>query len=149
MGKRISVGVDGFGQHRIDIVNPDDRIWTRHRYILWFGACGTTHRMIWANNFEAALETAGEWLAEHAPGHIMAHGSEEHAELIREACKERGIDFDPSKCYGTIEPPWDEILQEAEADLTYTESGLITSYEWGIDFEDPTREEIKAFIEGR
>ena len=44
---------------------------------------------------------------------------------------------------------YQEAIQDAEADLTYTEAGFLTSYEWGIVFEDPTREQILEFLDGR
>ena len=134
------------GSHELTLVNPEERDWKRHNYILWFGACGATYLRVWEDSLEDALETAAAWLAEHAPGHIMAHGSEEHVELIKEQCEEHGVEFDPSKCCGVIEEPWDSILQDAEADLTYTESGFLTSHEWGIVMEDPSRKELIEWL---
>ncbi len=97
--------------------------------------------MIWANGLEAAIEIAGEWLAEHAPGHIMPEGSEELESLRREACNEAGLEYPLPDGEEYAEEHW-AAFQDAETDLTYTESGYLTSYEWGIDLEDPSRAEV-------
>jgi hypothetical protein len=93
--------------------------------------------MIWADGLESAIEIAGEWLAEHAPGLIIRNDAPLLAELMGEACAELGVD--PSQPGG---PEYDAAWEQATADLTYTESGYLTSYEWGIDLEDPTRAQV-------
>lgn len=145
-GKRIVIGPRGtsFGR-AVELVNPTDRDWTRHRYVMWFGACGATRLMVWANSLDDAIETAAEHLAEHAPGHVMSEWSEEHRELIREVCAERGVEF-PAGFEALDDDEKYDICEEAEADLTRTESGFLTSYEWGIDLEDPTRAELDEFL---
>ena len=84
---RAFIGPKGtsFGR-AVYMANPTDRSWTRHRYILWFGACGATRVMVWANDLESAMEEAAEWLKEHAPGHITEEWGEEHKCLVREVC---------------------------------------------------------------
>ncbi len=115
-------------------VNGSDRDWTRHRYVLWFGACAPTRLMIWANGLESAIEIAG---------HIMPEGSEELAELRKEACEEAGLPYPPTCDHSELEEEgYYAAFESAEADLTYTESGYLTSYEWGIDLEDPTRAQV-------
>lgn len=119
------------------VVNSEDRQWTRHRYVLWFGACAPVHLMVWGNSLESALEVCGAWLAEHTPGLIITHDSKELRDLVDESARELGID---------AEIPCDYRAQDhATADLTYTEAGYIASWEWGIDFEDPTRDQLKTF----
>lgn len=131
----------------LTIINPNDRNWTRHRYVLWFGACGPTHLMAYANSLDDALEECGEWLAKHAPGLIMAAWGEEHSALVKEACEEAGLTYPPpSDVCADMDHHYQDAQQSAESDLTYTESGYLTSHEWGITLEDPTRSEIKAFI---
>lgn len=125
----------------IRVVNPSDRDWTRHRYVLWFGACGPTRLMVWANGLDSALELAGEWLAEHAPGHIMAHDSEELRALVRASAEDLGLDLSRS-----VDAEY-RAHDHATADLTYTEAGYLTSWEWGIDLEDPTRATLLAFAD--
>lgn len=49
-------------------VNSHDKSWTRHRYILWFGAYGWTRLMVWANSVSDALDEAADWMEENAPG---------------------------------------------------------------------------------
>jgi hypothetical protein len=127
----------GIGIARGDSLDDSDGKW-----LFQFGAYGTTYVLVVGDrSLDDALETAAAWLAEHAPGHIMEHGSEEHTTLIQEACAEHGIaweDFDHET--------HDEIVQEAESDLTYTESGFLTSYEWTVT-EHPTREYLLALQE--
>lgn len=137
----------------LNIVNPTDRDYARHTWILNFGCVGTTFLMIWANGIEDAIEIAADWLATNAPGHIMAEWSDEHKDLIREVCEERGIAFPEgfeALCKdardGVSEDAW-QICEEAEADLTRTESGFLTSYEWGIWAEDPERSEVLELVE--
>lgn len=104
-------------------------------YILTFGQISATLLFIWARSLEAALEEAGETLAEHFPGLIMKPDDPELQELYDEAREELGEDADE-----------DEVMQQAEADLTYTESGYITSYEWGIA-SDPEGNEWPEAVE--
>lgn len=132
---------------KIVVVNPVERSWTRNRYVLWFGACGPTRLMVWANGLEDALEEAAEWLAENAPGLIMTHDSEELRSLVREACEERGISYDDMPWRGDddAQEAWNDACDAATVDHTYTESGWIPSWEWGICLEDPTRAELLEY----
>jgi len=98
-------------------------------YILWFGAHAPTRLFIWARSLEAALEEAAGTLADHFPGLIMQHDDPQLKELYDEAREELVED-------GDEDPDEGEVMEKATADLTYTESGYIPSYEWGID-SDP------------
>lgn len=133
---------------RINIANPSERRWWPNSYLFSFGAYGSTYVLAYGSSLEDALEEAAAWLADNAPGHLMPFGGEEHTDLIKEACHERGIEFDPDKCCGVIEESWDDILQEAEADLTYTESGFLTSYEWTVH-ENPSKADLIALYRAR
>lgn len=115
----------------LEIVNPGDRSWTRHRYILWFGAYGWTRLMVWANSLEDALDEAIDWISVNAPG-LLA--DEQVAEAYREAIA-RGLSDE-------------EAQQEAEIDTTSGGNcgNYLNSSEWGIVAEDPTRAEVKAII---
>lgn len=128
----------------LTIVNPSNRSWTSHRYVLSFGAVGTTHLMAYANSLEDALEECAEWLAKHAPGHIMPMYGEEHMALIHEQAEEHGLT--PEALQELDDDQRYDVEQDAVADMTYTEAGYLTSYEWFITLEDPSRAEIKAFI---
>ncbi|RPJ39932.1 MAG: hypothetical protein EHM35_01020 [Planctomycetaceae bacterium] len=123
------------------VVNPFDRDWKAQRFVLSFGAYADTHLLVWGDLGDA-LETAGEWLAENAPGHIMAHDSDELKALFKEAANELGMpDDDPGSNLGN-----GGVYEQATADLTYTESGYLTSHEWLITLNNPTRVQLKAFI---
>lgn len=140
----------------LHIVNPQDTEKSNpwyyrarpHRFVLWFGQCAPTFVMVWGRSLEDALETAAAYLAEHAPGHIMTEDSEELAELRREACEEAGLAWPPTCDHADMEEEgYYTAFEQAEADLTRTESGFLTSYEWGIQFDaHADRAEVKAWI---
>jgi len=124
----------------INVVNASDKQWSRHSYLLWFGLISPIYLLIYDNSLDSAIETAGSWLAEHAPGHLMEMHGEEHEGLLQEACQDAGLEY-PPKDYSDMDPYW-KAFQDAEADLTYTESGYLTSYEWGIIGEDLDRNQL-------
>ncbi len=132
----------------LHIINPENRETGRYastnRYVLWFGACGATYLMVWERSLDDALETCAEWLADNAPGLIEAHDSEHLQELYQEACEE----LFPGIAESDLEDEqrW-EAQEQATADMTYTESGYLTSYEWGIVFDEGAdRADVKAWI---
>jgi hypothetical protein len=117
-------------------------------------ACRTTFPRLWAFSFgpygganvlvwgapdigeEGALEEAAEIVAKRWPGLIMEAGGEEHAELIREACEERGVAFTSMRELDWDDEKVQDARDDAEADLTYTESGYLASWEWTMDDVD-------------
>jgi len=127
---QIGTSLSSFGRDVI-IVNPPDRSWTRHRYVLWFGAYGETRLMVWANSLDDALDEAVDWIVDHAPG-LLADESvrEEYNRLIAEGKSE------------------DEAQEEAEVDTTTAGNcgNYLNSCEWGITLEDPTRKELDEFL---
>jgi hypothetical protein len=114
----------------LHIVNPTDRDWTHHRYILAFGAYGWTRLMVWANSLDAALDEAIDWIANNAPG-LLA--DEQVNEAYREAIAE-----------GKTE---EEAQEEAEIDTTCggNSGHYLLSWEWTVIAEDPSRAEVKAY----
>lgn len=132
----------------LHIVNPSNRSFCDNRYVLWFGACGPTFLMVWEHSLEDALETAAGWLADNAPGLIMPAFGEEHMGLLKEACEERGLTLEQWQALCDAgDGTYSDIQEDAEADLTYTEAGYLTSYEWGIVFDDgASRADVKAWI---
>ncbi len=135
-----------FSRHTT-MINAADRANYRHAYVLWFGAYGWTRLHVYADSLEDALESCAEWLADHAPGLIMKHGSDEHNELLKEACEEMGLAWPIPPGTDDFEPYW-KAEEQALADQTYTESGYIASWEWGIGLEDPTAAELYAYVTG-
>lgn len=108
-----------------ELVNPSDKPGKYGREQLFrfgFGTVGTTFLLVWARGVDSGLEIAAGWLETNAPGHLMTHDSPEINELYAEAREELGEDADE-----------EEVEQQATADLTYTESGYLTSYEWTVD----------------
>lgn len=109
--------------------------WSRQKtFVLCFGAYGDTHIMTSADNLEDALENAADWLENHAPGIFCDEAvTEEYNRAIAEGLTE-------------------EAAQNlAEVDTTSVCSGnhYIASWEWGIVLEDPTRDQLKAYLTDR
>jgi hypothetical protein len=119
----IRIGEPGSSFTRsVVLVNPTERRFFDHAYVLWFGAYGWTRLHIYADSLDDALGGCAEWLATHAPGLIVKPGSPEYQDMLRE--------------------------DSAMADMTYTDSGWIPSWEWGVGLECPTTEELYAYING-
>jgi hypothetical protein len=115
---------------KIHYANPDETTFVGACFEFRFGAYGTTIVRVFQRPdcVDSALETAAEWLKEHEPGHLIAHGDPQLQELYEEASKERNC-----ACAKAGEPWCDGCTEAAEADLTYTESGYLTSHEWTVD----------------
>ncbi len=120
---------------KIHYANPSETCFTGACFEFHFGAYGCTVVRVFQRPgyFEDALEIAAEWLSENAPGHIMQHGSEEHMDLIKEKCEERGLTLEQwQEMCDAGDGTYADIAEDAEADLTYTEAGFLTSYEWTV-----------------
>lgn len=110
------------GRYPFILVNPTDyNTYTRNAIFAFaFGAYGDTRLIVWeaSGHLEDALEVAGEWLAEHAPGLLTSE--EEIGKLVQEAQEE-----DPRASE-------EDAFETATQDMTYTESGWIPSWEWTV-----------------
>jgi hypothetical protein len=95
-----------------------------------FGQIGTTFLAVLNQSLEDGLETAAGWLAEHAPGMFVDD----------EYMKERYEDALKELVEAGEDPEDDETIskaqEDAETDLTYTESGYLTSWEWYVNTID-------------
>lgn len=131
--KRLQRGKKRADNRAVIAINSNDASWTSHRYILWFGASGTTRLLVWANSLDDALDESIDWLVDNAPGHIV---DDQVTEAYNEAIAE-----------GKSE---DRAYEIAEEDTTIggNASNHILSYEWGIVAEDPSRARVLE-IEGR
>ena len=100
------------------IVNPNDVAFYDNLYLFTFGAYGSTKVYTYGSSLDDALEEVATWLEEHAPGHLTA-----------------------------LDDPLIEELTDKEtgevSDMTYTEAGYLTSFEWWVD-DVMDREEIDA-----
>jgi hypothetical protein len=149
----IEVDLGGTSDQKMTIVNPsgfrpDYRGHPETLYNFQFGAYGTTWLLVWddTGGFEGALEEAAGWLADNAPGHIMEEGSEGMQDLYKEAAEEQGLPWPPPEGTDWGSDEWSRVYEDATADLTYTESGYLTSYEWWggeVDTTSPTY--VEAF----
>ncbi len=108
----------------IDLANPNDAQWTRHRYLFALGVYGWTRVLVWANDHDDAIEELAEWCETHAPGLFCDDAVHE---LFAEATTE-----------GYSE---EDAWEHAEVDTIRTESHWFLSWEVSV-IEDPTREEI-------
>jgi hypothetical protein len=109
----------------IDLANPHDASWTRHRYLFSLGAYGCTQVLVWANNHESALEEVADWCELHAPGLFCD-------EAVREEC-------DRAVTEGGMGE--DEAQEHAEQDTIRSEDHYFEAWEVCV-VEDPTREDI-------
>ena len=117
----------GEWNRKITIVNPNDAHWTRHRYVLWFGAYGDKRLMVWANSLDDALDESIDWIVDHAPGRLCDGAvAEEYRRALEEGKSE------------------EEAQEEAQVDTTCGGScgNRINSWEWGVVAEDPSRAEV-------
>ncbi len=128
------IGESSCVSRKCTLVNPNDRSRTRERYVLWFGAYGTTYLMVWANNLTDALDECVDWIAENAPGLLM---DEQVNEAYREAIAE-----------GKTE---DQAIEHAEMEMTSAGNcgNYLASWEWGIALENPTRAQLLEFVGAR
>lgn len=128
-------------RYEITPINASDRDWTRHRYILWFGAYGDTRLMVWANSLDDALDECIDWIADNAPGLLADEQVEEaYKEALAEALAE-GLDQEEAE---------ERAQDEAMVDTTCGGNcgHYLLSWEWGILAEDPTRADILE-LQGR
>jgi|SRR5579885_1392820 len=111
----------------LHVINFSDRHWTRHRYVLCFGAYGWTKCLVWANSLDDALDECVDWIADNAPGLLCDDQvNEEYHRAIAEGKSE------------------EEAQEEATIDTTCAGNNghYLLSWEWGICAEDPTTKEI-------
>lgn len=111
------------------IVNPTDRAWTKHRYILRFGAYGDHVLMVYANGLGDALDECVDFLADRWPGL-----------LADEAVQE---DYEAAIAEGLDEEQAYELSTE-DTTCAGNNGHYLASWEWGIVAEDPSREDVKA-----
>ena len=116
----------------IEIVNPTDRDWTKHRYILAFGAYGWTRLMVGANSLGDAIDESIDWIVDHAPGLLCDEQvTEAYQEAIRAGMSE------------------EKAAEEAAVDTICggNEGHYILAWECNLIVEDPTRAEVLALLE--
>jgi len=118
------------------IANPSDHGFSRDTmplYLFSFGAYGCTHVYAWGcHTFEDAFNAACEWLRDNAPGVFVTFSEADYAEAARDI----GAPEDWNEP-GNEEWAY-EVMERAEVDHTYTESGYLASWEWyGGEVHDP------------
>ncbi len=144
IGTGIAIGIPSYHTRQVVMLNPTERKWHRNKaFVLWFGAYGTTRLHVYGTDLGDALETCAAWLADNAPGHITS--SDEFWKLVKSELDAEGLPEPENWDDGS---PQAAILQSLEEDMTYTESGYITSHEWGIMLENPSVDTLYRFISG-
>lgn len=117
-------------------------------YILWFGAYAT-QVLVYADSLEDALEDAAQEIADR--GWVGLFSPPDYAGAMMDLIEEGRIPPGPVGIHTRIltcdcrrgNPcPVCLIMEQAEQDHTYTESGWILSWEWGIVAEDPSPKTI-------
>jgi len=101
------------------LANPSEHDWKDNLYLIWFGSMFATNFLVWAKGFEDALEIAAETAHDAGMKGFFVDDAQMQ-EYYAEAREELGPDAEE-----------DEVMQQAEEDLTYTESGYVPSHEWG------------------
>ncbi len=112
---------------KIVAVNSSDKDWTKHRFVLAFGAYGDTMLLAWANSLDDALDEAVDWIEDHAPGLLADEAvADEYKRLKAEGKSD------------------EEAMEEAEVDTTRAgnHGHYLHSWEWALVAEDPTREQM-------
>ena len=115
---------------KILVANPYERNFSRQSYLLWFGACAPTLVLAYADSLDDALEVSAECLASEGLVGFFTDSGEIHS-LMLEASDELGVCADEAECH-----------EAATRDLTHTEAGYLTSHDWGIYLEDPTKADL-------
>jgi len=140
-------------------INSSDKSWTRHRYVLAFGAYGDTRLLVWANSLDDALDECVDWIADNAPG-LLADDqvAEEYERLMSEGktctrCWNGAYGDDVGECLdckgeGIISLTEEEAHEEATIDTTCAGNcgNYILSHEWMILAEDPDRATMLALL---
>jgi hypothetical protein len=122
---------------RVSSSRPVTRAW-----LFSFGAYGCTH-VVAFGSLEDALEDAAATLLEVAPGSFVEPNYQDAISDMIDAGELEGVE------HGTDINDLDDdeicaVQESAKADLTYTESGWLASWEWTC--REVTPEEIVAFV---
>lgn len=116
---------------KVYIANPDNWAYAKNIWLFQFGAYGSTWVAVWEPHLEDALEIVAEWLADNEPGHLTTE---------KELWADKGLIADAMKDLGHTgkfddlddEDKW-KVQDAMTVDMTYTESGYLTSYEWHVN----------------
>lgn len=136
-GSPFVMAIDDKGYHESEVFisNPLEVEGGRNDVkVFWFSngignAPGVMRVAVLNKSVEDGLEESAAWIADHAPGYITKHDDPYLTELYDEALKEL-VDAgeDPED-----EQTQSQAQQDATEDMTYTESGYLNSWEWGLD----------------
>lgn len=116
---------------RFTVVNAKEKSYSAQSFLLAFGAYGNTALFCYGEHLEDCLETAVDWLAEHAPG-LLA--DREVAEKYNRLRKENPALSE------------EEAQEQATVDTTYVDPGhYLHSWEWTIILDNPTPQALARY----
>jgi len=111
------------------VANPDDAVWTKHKYLFSFGAYGEVKVIAFGSWEGYALEEAEDWLAEHAPGVFYTSS---WAELQHDAAAD-GVDPDDEEAVWE----WANTDMEVVGHTTYPNlKSFVAIPAWEIHVEE-------------
>jgi hypothetical protein len=130
------------GQRKIEIANPSGKDYGKP-WVLAFGAYGDTYVLAYADSLEDALDECVDWIESNAPG-LLADESV-HEEYRRILAERVAAGADPND-----ERVIESVQTEAEIDTTVAGNAghYLHSWEWAIAMEDPSKEDLIAFVKG-
>lgn len=130
-GSVMDLYLEAHNEHFVDgTINPAERD-SGNTFDFQFGAYADTQVSVHARHIEDGLELAAEWLRDNEPGHFVT--DEEMAEHFEEALKELDPTADPKTVWTDDSDLASRAAEQAETDLTYTESGYLRSWEWYVN----------------
>ena len=121
---------------KLTLVNPSDKGWMRHRYLMEVGmGYSSWHFLVWANDMNSAFDELGDYCSEHAPGLLN-----DKDEIIAERDKLVGEGM-------SEEDAWDEATMDM---IQCGNDGMSLFNSWEVNaIEDPNRKTLKAITADR
>jgi hypothetical protein len=113
------------------LVNPNDKSWTKSRYVIALGAYGWTRLLVWANSLDDALDESIDWACDNAKGLLCDNE-------VNEA-------YDLAIAEGhTEESAWE--IATVDTTSGGNAGNRINSDHWHLLCENPDRATLKAII---
>lgn len=123
------------------ILNKKSETDKETRFVLWAGIYGTFSQPTYFNfygDLDDAMNAMVDWLAENKPGLLCD-------DEVRKAYEEY-IDEHKAE-YEDEDELRDKATEYAETDVTRSESSYISSQNWGIALENPTRSQMIELLQ--
>lgn len=119
-------------KNKFYVVNPAESDICLSRFVLCFGAYGSTKMLVWGYCLQSALDKCIDYLRDRLDGkHLITEQvNDEYTELLDQGKTES------------------EAYEQATIDITCggNYGDYIASWEWGLMAENPDRQELKRII---